>query len=340
MKSRFFGSIALSMCVISFSFAAHAQVSTSIGLDLTPSTTSPIPGQMVTITARSYTIDINSSKVSWYVDGKLSKTGVGQTLFEIRAPALGAKISIDVTATNPDGVVLKASTIVGSGSVDVIFESDGYTPPLFKGKMPPVYQNTVTIIAIPHLANSAGIEYDPATLVYQWKKGGRAIEDQSGYGKRAITLVGEVVPRPYDISVTVWPKDNSSSATAYAEVRPYKPNIEFYIDDPLYGKLFNEAITEAVRIGPQKETTIFAVPFGFNDANNDSTEWAWGINSLKRDALASKQSVVLRAPNDATGSSDIRLSITNINKILQGAASGVSVVFLSNKDQKSSVPTF
>jgi hypothetical protein len=328
MKSRFFGVILL--CAFMFSAVAHAQVPTSIGgLELSPSSNNPSPGQTITVTARSYTIDINSSKVSWYVDGKLSKSGAGMTSFDVVAPALGKKISIEVTATNVDGVIVKSSIIIGSGSVDLLLETDGYTPPFFKGKIPAVYQNSVTIIAVPHIANSAGIEYSPSALVYQWKKNGRALEDQSGYNKQSIVLVGDVVPRPYDISVTVWPKDNDSSASAYTQVITRGPEIQFYIEDPLYGTLFNRSIGSTLRIGSNKETSVLAVPFGFNKprVGTGDLDWSWGLNNSGRSSLTNKESVVLRAPDDSTGSSNVQVSIRNIEKILQGTDATFSVQF-------------
>jgi hypothetical protein len=97
MKSRFL--VLLVPVICAFTITAHAQIPASIGgLELTLSTASPIPGQTVTITARSYTIDINTAKVSWYVDGKLIKSTVGDTVYELKAPALGKKLAIDVTA--------------------------------------------------------------------------------------------------------------------------------------------------------------------------------------------------------------------------------------------------
>ncbi len=330
MKSRLFLVVFLSYFFV-FS-SAHAQISVTGGLELSPSTDNPVPGQTVTITARSYTIDINAAKVTWVVDGKVVRSATGATSLEVIAPILGKKMSIEVTAVNTDGTVIKNSFTLGSGFVDLVFETDGYTPPFFRGKLSPVYQNTIKIAAIAHVANSAGIEYDPSSLVYQWKKNGRVIEDQSGYGKQYVLIAGDVVPRPYDISVTVWPRDNSASAVAYASVQSGTPSIGFYVDDATYGPLFNRSITNTVYVGQQKEVTVFGVPFGFNAVDTPETEWNWGINNLKRDTLSSKKSVILRAPEGSSGTSQVRLNIGSTERILQGATSGFSVIFSNQKE--------
>ena len=291
----------------------------------------------MTITARSYAIDINSSKVSWTVNGVSAKNAVGATTLEVKAPALGKKLTINVTATTPEGRVVNASIIIGSGSVDLITETSGYIPPFYRGKISPIYQNTVKIIALPHIANSSGIEYDPKTLVYQWKCNDRALEDQSGYGKQTVTLVGDIVPRTYDLSVAVFPRDGSAQAEGFMQVAVEGPSVSFYIDDPLYGPLFNRAVGEILRIGSQKETSVLAVPFGFAKPSGGigNLSYSWLINNQKHDNLSTNESVILRAPDGSSGSSDIQLDIRNPDKILQGATGGFSATFNS----RSSVDT-
>lgn len=338
MKSRFLVFIATILCA--FSLTAHAQIPVSIGgLELTPSTTNPVPGQVVVITARSYTIDINTAKVTWYVDGTSVKSGVGETVYEVKAPVLGKKLTIEVTATSPEGTAVGSSIVLGSGSVDIIFETDGYVPAFYKGKVSPVYQNEVRIIAVPHVANRAGVEYDPTTLVYQWKKNGRALEDQSGYGKQSITLVGDIVPRPYDISLSVWPRDNSAVAESFFEVSAGSPEIQFYVDDPLYGPLFNRTIGSILRIGTNKETSVLAVPFGFNKprVGTGDLSWEWGLNGRSQSNLSSRESIILRSPDQSSGSSNIQLNIRNTDKILQGATGIFSALFSSETKQNPAV---
>lgn len=340
MKSRFFLVFILVFSVFAIQASAQIPVSTG-GLELSVSSNNPVPGQKVTLTARSYAIDINSARISWKINGKQDVNAVGATTLEVTAPALGKKLTVEVTATTPEGRVVAASTIIGSGSVDLIFETDGYTPPFFKGKVAPVYQNTVRIVAVPHIANSAGVEYDPKTLVYEWKRNSRVVENQSGYGKQSITVVGDIVPRPYDISVSVWPRDESGSAQAYTTVGMGNPYIAFYVDDPTYGTLYNSAVKNVIRIGSQKEVAVLASPFGFNGAGDENElSWSWSINNLRRAELSANKSVLLRAPDESSGSSIIQLNIKNADKILQGITAGFSAQFSNKSEATSEEVTF
>ncbi|MDP3981016.1 MAG: hypothetical protein Q8Q33_06375 [Chlamydiota bacterium] len=327
-----------------FTFAVNAQgIPLGNEVEVTASADSPIPGQKVTVTAKSFNSDINSSKNTWTVNGAVAESGIGLTSITVTSPELGKRLTVKFTAVTTDGITLTGSTIVGSGSVDMIVENDGYVPPFFLGKLPVAFQNTVKIVAIPHLANSAGTEYDPKTLVYQWKKNSRVIEDQSGYGKQSITLVGDVVPRAYNISVTVSTRDGSAQAQGIKAIEFASPSINFYVDDPLYGPLFNMAVGKTMRIGQEKETGVLAVPFGFNSVNTSGNlSLNWLINSFLQSDLSAKRSVILRAPAGQGGSSNIQLEIRNNAKILQGATAGFSAVFSarSNTGEELNAATF
>lgn len=317
-----------------FSFdLAHAQGVPigANGLDLSISNDNPRPEDNVTITAKSYTIDINSATITWTIDGKVVQKGIGLVSLATKAPALGKEKKVSATAVTSTGLSFSNSYTIGSGSVDLITENTGYVPPFFRGKTPTVYQNNVNIIAIPHLADAKGVEYDPKTLVYQWKKNSRAVEDQSGYGKQVYTHIGEIVPREATITVTVSTRDGSKRASATTIIEYGQPSISFYIDDPLYGPLWNKTIDENIYIGQEKEISVLMIPFGFNKPTNGlgNLLLTWMINSYERPELETNESVTLRAPENSEGSSNIELTIKNKKDILQTASAGFSAKFSS-----------
>jgi hypothetical protein len=318
--------------IFGFNFA-HAQgvpVGAN-GIDLTISNDNPRPEEKFTVTAKSYSIDINSATITWTIDGKVAQKGIGLVSLETKAPTLGKEKKVSATAVTTSGLSFSNSIVIGSGSVDIILENTGYVPPFFRGKTPTVYQNNVNIIAIPHLADSKGVEYDPKSLVYQWKKNSRAVEDQSGYGKQVYTHIGEIVPREATITVTVSTRDGSKRASATTIVEYGQASLSFYIDDPLYGPLWNKTVGENIYIGQEKEMSVLMVPFGFNKPTNDlgNLLLTWMINGYDRPELETNESVTLRAPEDSEGSSNIELTIKNKKDILQTASAGFSAKFSS-----------
>ena len=136
------------------------------------------------------------------------------------------------------------------------------------------------------------------------------------------------MPRPYTLTVNVSTRDGSQSTQATVTIGQQTPNILFYINDALYGPLYNKAIS-SVDIGAQKETSVTAVPFGFDKILNGLGDLVlgWTINGTDHQELNSSNTVVLRAPDNSTGVSSIGLTISNQKNILQGAGGNIVANF-------------
>ena len=266
--------------------------------------------------------------------------GLGLTTLDVQAPALGKKSTITISAISSNGAVFSNSVTLGSGSIDMITETDGYVPPSFKGKVPFVFQNNITLIAMPHLANSSGQEFDPKTLVYSWEKDdGTAYQSQSGYGKQSLTLTGDIIPRPYYVTVTVSTRDGSAQAEAVAYISGQSPYIDFYSNDLLYGPLYNRMLGATINIGSQKEADVIASLFGFNIPTNSSDfPFTWLVNNVEHPELAGSKSIALRSPDGVSGSSNVQLNVQNNQKILQSARAGFSVAFTANGPTTQTTP--
>ena len=308
-------------------------IPSNIGIVLTPSTNAPIPGQEVTIRAESYTVDLSGSTIVWTIDGKEYSRGIGQKSITVIAPPSGKKLTIRITAITADGLPLANNLTLSSGEVDMVIESNGYVPPFFKGKNPLAYQNKIKIVALPHLANASGQAYDPRSLIYEWKRDWKSLPDQSGYGKQVLEIFGDIIPRPYTISVNVSSRDGQAYAERYIAIIPDSPRIIFYRDDPLYGPLYNTAQSSQILLGTAREATILAVPFGFNMPTSGlgDVRFNWSINSASRSEFSSSRSVTLRAPSDAGGTALINLSVQSDTNILQGANRSIRAIFAAPK---------
>ncbi len=295
----------------------------------------PAPNQEITLTAKSHILDLNSINITWTVDGKTTKSGIGQYILKLQSPPLGKKNIIKVSATGPGSQIYTDSIDIQSSKVDIILESDGYAPPFFKGKNPITHQNKVRIIAIPNIIDKNGAFLDPQKLVYEWKKeDGKIIREQSGYGRQSIEITGDIIPRPYVLTVTVSSPNGSQSAQGTAYVESFPPTVELYKNDKLYGPLYNKALKPTVSIGDERELGIVASPFGLNISllRPGPVDLNWIVNSVATPELFSKPSITLRAPDNIGGVSSIRLSINNNSKILQSAEKTIQVKFEAKKD--------
>lgn len=299
------------------------------GLSVTASTDNPAPGQEVTLTAESYIINMDSANIVWSAGGQIIASGAGKTSVTVAAPASGKELAISVTATAPNGTSLGGSITLGSGSVDIIVEPDGWTPPLFMGKIPPAYENAVRVVAVPHISDASGREYDPASLVYSWKRNSSVLESGSGYGKQSVVVPGSDLPQPYMISVSVSTRDGTRNVQGFTTVSPAAPSLAFYADDPLYGPEYNAALGNSVYIGGQRELGVIAAPYGFNvpAGGLGGLNLSWLINGAVQPDLSSSDAITLRAPGDTAGSSDVELDLSGTTDILQRAAASFAISF-------------
>ncbi len=322
------------MCIFSQNIhSVYAQVPTSVdGVNISMNIENPRPGQSVEISLESYLLDLNSSSIVWLVNSKTQNQGIGLKKISIIAPKVGIKSTITAVIRTPDGIEVRKSISIKTGSVEILWETEGHSHPFYKGKLPFVYQNKVKLIAIPHLSKDGVREIDPKTLVYSWKNNGKYVENGQGYGKQSIEIQGSEIPKPLEISVNVYNREQTDNSTGYMILEPTDPSISFYEDDLLYGLLFNNALTDKTRLN-NTEMRVLAVPYGFNINKNYSH--AWSINNIEQPDLIRNRSIIIKTKGDTDGSSNISLDVRNIEDILQGARSEFTVYFNKNRSEEN-----
>lgn len=315
--------------ICSFAISVNAQIPDSIdGIEISIDPINPSTGQNVDVSIESYITSLNAASIVWLVNSKNIAQGTGLTSIKITSPDIGKSTNVTVIIMTAEGKEIRKSITIKSGDIDLVWESLGYTPPLFKGKSLFSYQNIVKVTAIPHLAGNSGRELDPKTLIYKWEKNDKVVQNQSGYGKQTLTI-NEEIPRPVSIEVTVSNKDGSEQGTAFMSLEPGNPAILFYEEDPLYGVFYNKSLEEKIRV-TKEEISILAVPYFFSTyVKNSPLKYSWGINNLEQPDLSTNQSVTLRTKEGTEGSSDLSLEVRNTDQILQGAKKAVTLFFSS-----------
>lgn len=314
------------------SYSALAQAPNSIdGVEISTYPKIPSPGENVTVEVESYNTDLNSASIVWIINGKTHAQGIGRKAIDITAPAIGKNLVITVVIMTVEKREVRKVITIKSGGVDLIWESEGYVPPLYKGKSLFAYENPLKIIAIPHLAGPNGTELDPRTLTYKWKVNDKVILDQSGYGKQTLSIQ-ESIPRSLEIRVEVGTPNGTQKAEDSVTLTPGDPSISFYEDDPLYGVLYNKNLGSKVTLTNQ-EITIRAVPYNFSSLGDSPLSFVWSINNFERKDLSTDQSITLRTKEGTEGSSNISLEIRNSENILQGARSAIGISFTKKSTQ-------
>src|SRR3989344_3534435 len=99
----------LSALVLFVAVAAsvHAQFA-DVSLGVTPQY--PKANEDMSATLTSLSFDLNRVKISWYTNGVLQKSGVGEKNFSFAAPAYGKRTTVEAAVEAPDGTTLRRNT--------------------------------------------------------------------------------------------------------------------------------------------------------------------------------------------------------------------------------------
>jgi len=314
-----------------FSSPLLAQVGNDLNktnIDITIIPENPKPFEKVRVSVVSFSTNVNSANITWTVNGKQQKTGIGEKVFDFSVGDMNTTTTLDIIIQTQEGETINKTLSIKPTSVDLIWQSESFVPPFYKGKALFSHQNKITFIAMPHITGAGGAEIGAKNLVYRWKKNGSVQDSDSGYAKNTYTFIGSLISRPLNIEVDVSTTAGSDSGFANITVAPVEPTIIFYNKSPLYGIEFQKALVGVVGLKDLKELSVIAMPmfFGVQDPTSNSLSYKWAINGAPiNNGNTTEQ--VFRQKEGTSGTSNISLSIENQSKILQYANTQFNLSF-------------
>lgn len=293
----------------------------------------PQPKNPVTVTIETYSFNLDSSTIKWYVNGNLAQEGKGLKTLTFQVGNAGQTSSVRIVIDSDKGQVIK-NIVINPSIVTIVWEADTYTPPFFKGKALFSHQSNIIFMAQPQII-VAGRTINPSNLIYTWSKDGTTLGSQSGYGKQTLTLTGSIISRSMKVMVEVQDPTSGSTASGIIQINPVEPETLMYIVDPLYGTQYNKAINGDLPL-TNKEVTLTAAPYYFstNDQYGENNmSYNWSINGNTISDGQNTRTRVFRKVGEVFGVSNINLRILHNNKWLQFASYGLIIDFLKNTSQ-------
>lgn len=318
---------ALLICLIFFAQITHAQ--TVDNIDVTVNPQNPSANQQASIDVKSFALDLGQATISWSLNGKIVSKGKGIVHFDFNTESLGVASVIDIAITGKDGEILRKEVIVKPASVDLLWQTNTHTPPFYRGKALYTPQSTITFVAVPHLVYKNGSPIDNKNIVFTWKKDYIVQGSLSGYGKDSFSFEANVLKKPTIVEVAVSaPTENLNSSTVLS-INTRDSEIVVYENDPLYGILYNNAITSSYHLAGN-EVKFTATPYYFTTgiSGTKNLKYSWDFNDgTEQGDNSTDQSIVLRREGDASGSSNISLSVENPVQFFQKAVLAIKVKF-------------
>ncbi len=310
---------------------AHAQYTLpgfqgALRIGMTP--VHPAPGQVVHLSLESALIDLDSSTITWTVDGKRAATS-GTTL-DINAGALGSNRSVSADVVSAEGSIVSAETTITPTELDLLYDSDSYVPPLYQGRALPSAGSTLRLVAIPHFKRPGGSEAPVSDITFTWRRNGQALGSLSGKGKNTISI-----PAPYlygtdYISVEAATSDGTLSGDASVSIPAADPIVRLYEDHPLFGLRLDKALASTTNI-VDREMTFAAIPFFATAASpaDDALSYAWTVDGKSVNTNGdTKHELTLGASGG--GDAHLSVAITHVSNIFFSADSAWHIIFNSN----------
>jgi hypothetical protein len=301
----------------------------SAAITMTMSPENPKPGDSVDLELSSYSVDLDAAKITWYVDTVATAEGVGQKGLTVQAKNDGSPSAIKVIVEDTDGNSTEVDQQITPAGVDLIIEPTGFVPPLYKGKALFINQGTFRAIAIPDVFAN-GEQTASQDLTFKWLENNNVLQSSSGRGQNSVTITGGVPMRDIQIEVQVLDSSGTIVADASKVVSLESPEILFYEDSPLYGVLFNKAISGSYYLGQKPEVDIAAEPYFFNVTSDDSSnlnyQWAMGGNAIDTSGKTNEL-VLTQATQNLAGTASITVNLNNIARIFQFTNAGFTVNF-------------
>ena len=285
----------------------------------------PEPNESVSFNLESYSVNLNTATITWVVDGAVQSQGIAQTNFSYDAGSAGSQTNVTAQINLQDGVITKETTLT-PGTVDMVWQSNGYTPPFYKGKTLYAPYVPLTVVALPTVYTPNGTRYDKNDLVYTWSYNKRVFGSESGYGRTSFTV--NAPPGENQITVEVENRNGTTLAKKTISVHSETPRILFYEEDPLLGIQYNQAIESSMTL-TEKETTVVAEPYFFTAtaANDSELSYRWEMNGNQFTPGGQKNTATFRTQEEQIGRAQIALEIEHRGNIFHSAINRFSVAF-------------
>ncbi len=265
----------------------------------------------------SYSVDLRRSNITWTINGKRQKEGIGQTDLEFTTGPVGKKVLIEIEVFSQDGRRITKEILMIPADVELLWQSDGYVPPFYRGKSLPASGNSIKLFAMPNFITEGGAKIDPLKLFYTWRANSSVVV--SGYGlSSAITDVqNSFSENTYSVDVSTL--DGTLQTSKIIRMRSSDPSLILYETSPLSGTLYERSLLGTTQMN-DSEMTIKVEPYSFNTKN---VSYKWGLNNEIPSAEQSTNQITIRQPS-GTGESLLKITASSP---LQSAQKSIKIEY-------------
>lgn len=309
-----------------FSYAQMSLTGLERPLDLKMSPEYPAPGEKVTLTISSYGVNLERSAIVWYANDKEIARGSALTSTDMTAGKAGSTIEITVIAQEEDGLIGSAQATIRPTEVDLLWESDSYAPPYFRGRTLSGTNANIRAQAIVRFVRPDGSAIPEDAIVYSWYKDTTRIA--SGRGKSSVKMPGPSLFGNETLFVIAESVDGVYNGRAMVRIDGVDPTLELYENHPLFGVLYHRALTGSATT-LETELKVTAVPYFAHVAapHDNSLAYEWKLGSMSFVPDPEHPETFTVATKDYAGPVAIDLNLTSTSDLSLKAMGAWEIIF-------------
>jgi len=286
------------------------------------SVANPQPNQPFNISVRSFSSNLNKASIYWYENNELKSSGVGDLSQSYVAPGIGKSLIIGLRIETIEGNLIVKEYEISPALVDLIYETQTYTPPFYKGKAIYTHQSTATIYALPSIIED-GIKKNPSSLIYTWEVNGSVQQDSSGRGRDVFLYEGRILSQSTLITITVESDTSNQVAINDIFLEPADAEVLLVQEHPLYGMISNNNIET-----DSDYVVIHAIPLfsSIFSKESSSLDYVWSLNGVELGEENNSSIISFQSTEGNEGEASLALRIDNKLNFLQSTSGSTSVL--------------
>ena len=232
-----------------------------------------------------------------------------------------------MSVSKQEGGELSAEAIIRPADVDILWQSHSYTPPFYRGKALHSSQSPITLTAMPYFI-SGGRAVDSDNLIYNWTRNDKPLLDQSGYGKRSLTITGAKIFGRDIIELTVATRDSRISAKRRVVINTIDPEILFYEERGLEGIHYDNELSGTFTLSNQ-ELVLMAEPYfvSLPEFESDKINYTWTVDGKRANPDSENPLRLTLRQEGGPGMARLTLALKNPARSLQEAVASVFLKF-------------
>lgn len=331
-------STALLVLLVTSPLSVEAQFATEMlarPLTLTVTPENPGPNAPASAHIESYALDLDRSTVTWYINGKQFAKGAGLADISFSVGAANSRTTIQVEAVDSAGVIGQAQMSVTPAEMNIIWESDAYVPPFYKGKRLAGASSNIRAQAMTQFARG-GTPIEDKDIIFKWSRNGSPLASISGRGKSSVSFTGPSLFGTDTITVVAQTVDGTLTSRTSIQIESLDPFVFLYEFHPLFGILLHQPLQ-----GPQEtqesEKDFTALPFfaKVTSPRSEAITYQWSLDGTSiPNNPQSPQNFKIRTDN-YSGPTSISVSLSS-NTDLTLSTTGTWEMYFGSRGSGSS----